>query len=311
MPSIATLPVELLTQCCRALKHMEDHNMVDFELASYLASSVSAPRISTVRPHTQDLARKDATGTRPASALVALSETCHGLRNVAVPLVWQSLWLTLDFSHPNRCIKHCLSLLKGGHPAQAHAKDLVIIIKRSHDSISAELAGQLDTLLAHCVHSMPNLTEVYAEIDATRHSWPALLLSIMRLPDIRTLQFNGTAGVHLPRSLAFPLKSLTIDALLQRTYVDFLCFPALTHLTIGLEDVGKDENWMALSFPREMWAKLESLELHGFCRRPDRLFERIRNSMRVSPCSFRYSRQIAEICYSLPALSLYSGVLCT
>jgi hypothetical protein len=205
---------------------------------------------------------------------------------VALPFVWRSLWLTLDFNKPYRCVKHCLSLLKSGHPAQKYAKDLTISTKRNHDSISAEQAEQLDTLLAHCVYSMPNTTEVYVEIDASRHSWPSLLLAIVRLPNIRYLQFNGTAGIQLPRSLALPLKSLIVDAQLQRSTVDFLCFPALTHLTLGLEDVGKDENWKDVAFPREMWTNLLALELYGYCRRPDQLFSRIRTSMHVSGSTF-------------------------
>lgn len=281
MATIASVPVEILSHCCAALQMLEHASSVDTGLAPYLISSVSAHRLGSPSPHSDRPVPPKQVGFRHSSALISLSETCYTLRAVSVPLLWHSLWLTLDFKQPNRCIKHCLSLLGRDHPAQIYAKSICIAIRRNHDDLSSEAAERLDLLLAHCIHSMPNVINVYAEIDATRHQWPNILLAIMRLPKVTTVHFNGMAGVQLPRSLALPVERLAIDAQLQRTSVDLLCFPNLRHLTLGLEDAGSDENWQRLTFPPEVWRSLQSLELYGTCKNSRILFARLRDSMLV------------------------------
>lgn len=273
MASIASLPVEILSQCCLAV---QDAVVAQRERIHADSQQHTAPVIPV-----RGASNAEVSNARTPTGLVPLSETCQTLRAVSVPLLWGSIWLSLDSRRPNRCIKQCLSLLKSGHPAQSHAKELCISVTRGHTSISSAMADRLDLLLAHCVHSMPNLVDIYAEIEATRHAWPNLLLAIMRSPKVRSVQFNGTAGIQLPRSLAFSVERVAIDARLQRSFLDLLCFPALRHLSLGFDDIGQDDSWSTLAFPLEMWARLESLELHGYCREPSKIFRRIRHSMGV------------------------------
>lgn len=218
--------------------------------------------------------------------LVALSETCTYLRQAVLPYLWRNVSLVIDFKSLGRAQAKMQSYAQPHHPVRIHANEISINISPQYLSEKPFpfAIEELDSALGNTLGSMPHLKLLSIEGYSPRFCWPRTMDAVVNLGQLQRLSITGCILIRLPPRQLPALTHLTMEAYGSCNF-DLSCFPCLSHLSLGLEDMDSVDPWQEIHFPPSLWTNLKSLSMRGYCKDTAKLIQILKRSLKCAPSS--------------------------
>ena len=230
------------------------------------------------------------------STLAQFCATSKPILEIGAPVLWHSIKLTFDCEDTSydRAMERLAALAALMQDQGAvrtnvsYVRTLVIdtpcLIYGA--SVASVRANVIDSFTYCLVKRIPTLERFEIDLCMAQFSLPSTMRHVIsRLPTLQALIVTGIYAQSLDlRQTSSSLKRLAIANMGCDFHLALSCFPALTHLHVGIDQVaaGSTEESVVF-FPSSLWSTLRvlMLECYQWSSHPE-LIDKVTDSLRVS-----------------------------
>ena len=199
---------------------------------------------------------------------------CRLFQDLAEPLIWRIVHITLDKGHASgllAALQRLLSSSRSQHPALLYTTKLQIALPglTYADRETAVATDRADALLTALINRMQALDHIEIDFCMAQYSFHGVLDALIGpSKHLRVSTITATGLYNLPKfemiSVNASLRRLKLGYTGCNLVVNFTAFPNLTDLYLELDcRATTHHSCKSLSFPPSMWNKLQSLCLES------------------------------------------------